>query len=174
MFNLAGAFAYLIVAAIALAALRGARADVARQWLLVALAFVALAAWRLGQGEALVHDGMRALAEAGGAYAQRRAAQAPVVAFAVVAGGGAWLYVAMTGGLPRWLHRARLATLALLGYTVVRAISFHPVDAIIYAGPGLLHVNHLIDMGLSAIVAGCAVADWRSTARARAKSGLND
>lgn len=164
MFNLAGAVFYLAVALLAAragwrtqAAGQQWRQAVRRGWYLIALAFGLLAIWRLGNGEELIQAWARGLALASGGYDARRSVQGPVVVAGMLLGYGWLTYLAFSPAPSTALRWARIAALALLGYSGLRALSFHPLDVLIYAGVGPLHVNHAIDLGLAAIVAGCAV-----------------
>jgi hypothetical protein len=49
-------------------------------------------------------------------------------------------------------------------FTAVRATSLHAVDALLYQSVGPIHVNYLIDLGLTAVVAAFALADCRLVA----------
>lgn len=160
MFNLAGAVFYLAVALLAARAgwrTRPSWPAARRGWYLIALAFALLAVWRLGHGEEVVQAWARGLAMASGQYEARRSVQGPVVVVGMLLGYGWLTWLAFAPASSAALRWARIAALALLGYSGLRALSFHPVDALIYAGLGPFHVNHAIDLGLAAIVASCAV-----------------
>lgn len=164
MFNLAGAVFYLAVAVAAWrAALRQDGAGNVFHWQAVALLFVGLAAWRFGQGEAVVQTWVRDAAQAAGSYELRRRWQAPVAALAVLAGGGWTLWRIIVPPADRLLQWSRFASLALLAYSGLRLVSFHPIDALIYRGPGPFHLNHAIDLGLAGVVGYCAILAARCT-----------
>jgi hypothetical protein len=169
LLNLAAAAIYVLVAALALGARRGLLQPAARMhWAGVALCFAALAAWRLLEGEAALQELARQAAHSAGDYDRRREWQGPVVAAALLFGVPALGWAAWrVRGVPPVLW-SRIATLGLLAYSAVRAISFHPVDALIYAGIGRLHLNHVIDIGLCAVVAACALYRPRSARHAGA------
>lgn len=176
MFNFSGAVFYLVVASLAWCAAvhcgrvpggQGARGRAFR-WRAVALVFVVLAAWRIGQGEAIVQDWARDTAHAAGSYALRRQWQAPLAALVVLAGGAWMLRLAALRRVDVLLHWSRFASLALVAYSSLRLVSFHPVDALIYRGIGPFHLNHVIDLGLAGVVGCCAVVAARRARRAAA------
>lgn len=158
MLNLAAAVIYVLVAGLALRARVGLVQPAARlHWAAVAFCFMALAAWRLLEGEAAMQELARQAAHSSGDYDRRREWQGPLVAMALLFGAPILGWIAWQArGVPPVLW-SRIATLGLLAYSAVRAISFHPVDALVYAGIGPLHLNHVIDIGLCAAVAACAV-----------------
>lgn len=166
MLNLAAALIYILVAGLALRARAGlAQAGARAHWAGVAACFLALAAWRLFEGEAALQEIARQAAHSTGDYDRRREWQGPVVAMAVLLAAPAMGWIAWSArGIPPVMW-SRMATLGLLAYSAVRAISFHPVDVLIYAGIGRLHLNHVIDLGLCAAVAACAVYSPRRSGR---------
>lgn len=165
MLNLLGALAYLVVVLACLAAAlharrapsRRARGQLVRHWLGLMVLFALLAAWRGLGGEAAVQEWGRNLLHAEGVYAMRRSWQGPVGASALLGAGAwvGWLAIRDRRRIDPLVGWSRLAGLGLLGYTLLRLMSWHPVDAIIYAGVGPLLVNHLIDMGLTVF---CGIA----------------
>lgn len=158
MLNLAAALIYVAVAGLALHARRKLPYPPARlHWAGVAACFAALAAWRLAEGEALIQEIARNAAHASGDYDRRREWQGPLVALAILAGAPAFAWIAWQARHVPPVMWSRLATLGLLAYSALRAVSFHPVDVVIYAGIGRLHLNHVIDLGLCAVVAACAL-----------------
>ena len=186
MFNLAGAAAYCLVMALAIwaipAAIPGGGSSIrpagrhgsatvrrgnvrygdGRHWLAVALLFAGLAMWRLTGGEQWVQSLARGMAKAGGAYTDRRAWQAPIVAGAILCGAALLFHFGKARNRPPAIYWSRLASLALLGFSLLRVLSFHPVDVAIYAGLGPFHVNHLIELVLVGTVGASAVAFRRS------------
>lgn len=156
--NLVAAFAYLVVMALALRAAGPAGRGRARlHWAGVAACFLGLAAWRLLEGESWIQALARNAAHAAGDYDRRRDWQGPLVAMALLFGAPALAWIAWQARQVPTILWSRLATLGLLAYSALRALSFHPVDALIYAGIGRLHINHGIDLGLCAVVAACAL-----------------
>lgn len=156
MFNLAGALFYLAVAAAAWRAALHCR-QATFHWRAIALLFAGLAAWRIGYGEAVVQGWVRDAAQAAGSYELRRDWQAPVTALVLLAGAIWALWLIIAPPAERLLRWSRFASLALLAYSGLRLMSFHPVDALIYRGPGPFHFNHAIDLGLAAFVGYCAI-----------------
>lgn len=173
MFNLLGVLAYFVVALACLAAASHARGAPSRRvrlrlvkhWLGLSALFLILAAWRGLGGEAAVQDWGRGLLHAEGIYGERRSWQGPLGAAALLGAGiwAGWLAIRDRRRIDPLVGWSRLAGLGLLGYTVLRLLSWHPVDAVIYAGLGPFLVNHLIDMGLTVL---CGIAAFVAT-RAR-------
>lgn len=174
MFNLAGALVYLLVAAAAIACARRETGGAAARWWSIAATFVLLAGWRLLHGEDQVQAWLRHAAEASGTYETRTAWQGPLASLAVL-GGAALLYWLSRRGVrdSAWIVLARLATASLAGFTAVRAMSFHPIDQLIYLSVGPLHLNHVIDIGLSFLAGGAAIAEFRQKNAAGRRKGLS-
>lgn len=180
MLNLLGVLAYLAVVLACLAAAlharsapsRRARRHLVRHWLGLAALFAILAAWRGLGGEIAVQEWGRSLLHAEGVYAMRRSWQGPLGASALLGAGGwvGWLAIRDRRRIDPLVGWSRLAGLGLLGYTLLRLLSWHPVDAIIYTGLGPLLVNHLIDMGLTVFcgIAACIASRARFMAQGRA------
>lgn len=172
MLNLLGVLLYLVVVVLCLAAAlraRGApsrrtRKRLIRHWLGLAALFVLLAAWRGWGGEAWVQEWGRGLLHTQGVYEQRRSWQGPLGASILLAAGGwaAWLAVRNRQRIDPLIGWSRLAGLGLLGYSLLRLLSWHPVDAIIYASLGPFLVNHLIDAGLTLFCGLCAAIAVRA------------
>lgn len=177
MLNLLGTAAYLIVAAACLGAAwharraqtRTVRQRLQQHWAGLAFLFIGLAAWRAGGGEAALQEWGRNLLHLQDAYETRRAWQGPVVVLALIGAGSlvAWFTGRHARRIDPLLGWSRIAGLGLFGYTAVRALSWHPVDAVIYASLGPVHINHLIDIGLSAICGGAAAIALRSRLHSR-------
>jgi len=170
-FSLAGILVYIGVAMAAFAA--GLRFPGAhrRHWLAVSTLFLGLAVWRAGAGEAHVQQWARAAAEMSGHYQDRRSWQGPLAAAGVLL--VSWLVAtSCLRGQDRLAppaHLARGAALLLAAYSGLRLLSYHPVDAVIYAKIGPVNVNHLIDIGLSALCGMCALMAWRRPSGREAK-----
>lgn len=133
--------------------------------MMISLLFLVLTAWRLGNGEELVQLWARGIAHAYGYYEDRRQWQGPAAAIAVA------LVAGIVFRFLVWTHRwgvnnisiACLSAISLGGYTLIRSISFHPVDTFIYASIGPFRVNYCIDIGLSVICGACALGARRRT-----------
>jgi hypothetical protein len=163
MLNVWAAGIYLLTAAAAIAA---ASRDHSRRrfaWTSVGVAFTALAAWRLAGGEAALQELLRSAAAERNLYDERGEVQRPLIAFALLLGAPAtvllWRKYARDGARTR-LAVACIAASILVGYTVIRAVSLHAVDALIYQSIGPVHVNYLIDGGLTlaCLIAGVSSA----------------
>ena len=157
------ALAYLATSGAALFAAARAPADRRKiawiNWSAVAAIFVLLALWRLGNGEALVQDHVREWTRANGTYDDRHAFQVPVTLGAVLAM-AALVWLARRASGSGRSGPALSFSLIMAVFTAVRATSLHAVDELLYASIGPIHINYLIDLGLTALVAALAVADW--------------
>lgn len=118
-------------------------------WCAVAALFFGAAAWRLLNGEGRVQEMLREGLRAGGEYDDRYTMQGPIAAalvamLAIVGATAAW----------RWFtqppHRAwsMAGALGLLGFSMIRLVSYHPIDRLIYSGVGPLRLNYLIELAL--------------------------
>jgi len=174
-FSFLGVLLYLAVAALAVRT--GLRSSNKEKWLWLAVSalFLGFAAWRAGGGEALVQQWARAGSRAEGLYADRRTWQGPltVAGFLTIAGVTATIFIRKPGLARSPLAWANVSALALAGYTLLRSLSFHPLDAILYAGFGPFHVNHVIDAGLTLFCGACALlASATSDKRFPGKGGM--
>lgn len=160
--SLVATFAYVLTAMAALAAVL--RRDHARRrivivnWLGVAVIFLALAAWRYTNSEAVFQDQAREWTRLHGVYDDRHDWQVPItlgaIAVLLVLGllAGRWAGVRQSG-------KAVYLALVMVAFSAVRAISLHAVDEVLYHSIGPIHVNYLIDLGLTAAVALLAMVD---------------
>lgn len=123
-----------------------------RQWLVLALLFAALSIQKALQIDALIHDAMRAVANRNEVYGERRGAQVAFVLVAVAA--IVWTLRRSLGQrrLPVELRRIRLFGFMLLGLDIVRVVSLHQIDQILFASVWRLHLNHLLEGGLTALI----------------------
>lgn len=137
-------------------------------WIAVLVAFVALAAWRLGNGEERVQDRVRGWTRAVGIYDDRHTFQVPVTLGAVLAIAGL-IWLANRSSRAGNSGRALSFAVIMLLFTAVRATSLHAVDAFLYQSIGPVHVNYVIDLGLTALVAALALADWRNVPERRSQ-----
>ena len=154
--NLIAAMLYCLVAVLCL---RADRSCLARSgawnlplWIAIALFFFGFMLWRLIDGEHLLHHLLVDGHAHSRFYADRRWIQGP----AVLLGGicGLWLLIRENlrhKGDP-WCRVGWSATLALLTLTGLRMISWHDMDMILFAALGPIHLNHVLDIGLTAIV----------------------
>jgi hypothetical protein len=172
MLNVLAAAFYVLTAALALGA---ASRDRGRRlaWASIAVAFVGLAIWRFAGGEALLQDLLRTAAAERNLYQERGGLQRPLIAFALLLGAPAtvllWRKYASDSARTR-LAVARIAAVVLVGYTIIRAVSLHAVDALIYQSIGPVHINYLIDGGLTLA---CLAASASSALRPPTGPGRN-
>lgn len=130
------------------------------RWLLLTCLFLALVVSRVFNLEEIVRFSLRQMLRANEAYDQRRELQRPLVASLVAIAAiacGRWTYSVAR----RIKGRRNIAViLALFGgacmmlLVVVRMISLHPIDALLY---GPLKLNWIADVGLSCAVIGAAI-----------------
>lgn len=170
--GIAGALIYLMICGFCLRAAVSARATgrppgEMAWWCVFTGLFVALIALRISGFEEVLRADLRKLLRQDGVYEMRREVQAPISALAVLCIAG---LVALGAGVhlrtrpaspTRMLGLARLAIVGLCGLVLLRVISFHPVDRLLY-GPAKL--NWIIDIGSSLFAGWCA---HRYTAIAR-------
>ncbi|WP_298174553.1 hypothetical protein [Novosphingobium sp.] len=123
-----------------------------RQWLLLALLFAALAIEKALHLDAVAHESMRAIANRIEVYSARRGAQAAVFLAAVAGIVWAMQRALRQRGLPVVVWRIRFLGFLLLGLDVIRAVSLHQVDQILFASVWRLHLNHLLEGGLTALL----------------------
>lgn len=155
--NFVGVMAYACVAVLAV------RADLRQRswiegrhrwhWPTIAVAFALLACWRFVGEEHHLHDVARSTSLALGDYRSRRLIQVPVV-LALLTGTVLtfrWLIKRLANS-PQPVRLSGFSTAALLAYTTIRAVSLHAIDRVLYAGFGPFHLNHIIDLGLTALV----------------------
>ena len=149
----ASIFALFFYGLVILACLAAARAPgrgrERRQWLVAALVFALLIALRLLDGEQRLRAIFREIVRNTGGYDQRWALQLPLAV--AVAGLGVFLVLRFAR---RWQaaprgSRRRLVLLAeaglwgLVPLYLLRLVSLHAVDAVLYAGP--LRLNWIIE-----------------------------
>ena len=169
MLSLAAAGLYVIVAACCvLAAVTAAGQRQIpwhlRSWLVVGLLFVVLAAARVLALEEVLRVDLRQALYAEGTYEQRRSVQQPLVAAIIVlaaAGAGWWVNRFWRKARGRRNIAAMLAltcSAAMIFLVVLRLISLHAVDALLY---GPVKLNWIVDIGSSLTVIGAALVYWR-------------
>ncbi len=160
--SLVATLAYVLTAMAALtAAFRPDRARgrmVTINWTGVAVIFLVLAAWRYTDGEAVLQDQAREWTRNHGVYDDRHTWQVPITLAAVAAIIALGLVAIRWSGV-RQSGRALCAAVVMLAFTAVRAVSLHAVDDVLYQSFGPVHVNYLVDLGLTAIVAVLALID---------------
>ena len=147
---------------------RHRRAPGRRLWLFQALLFAALAVEKALHLDERVDNAMRVFANMNDSYGARRELQVAILVLAVIG-----LVLIVRGWqnrrrLPAAMRRIRWLGLMLLGLDAIRAVSLHQIDEILFASVGRLHVNHLLEGGLTALIllntVSCLRA-WREMAR---------
>ena len=129
-----------------------------RNWRVVGLFFIALAIWRLSHGEQWVLDHLRAWTRVHNYYDGRHKVQVPATIGIVAIAGFILLWLARTG-YTRFSKLAALAASVLLLFSLVRLISLHEVDTLLFRSPGPLQLNPLIDAVLTGSIALLALLD---------------
>lgn len=124
----------------------------------VAAAFLLLAGvYRAVGAEHYLTDRLRAAATGEGWYGDRRIGQALITSVGVVVSAAVfWM-----GLRYRANWRVRLAAISLIGYVVlsmVRLVSLHMVDGLLYRSMGPIHANWLFELALVGTLCACAVA----------------
>lgn len=128
-------------------------------WALFAIWFFALVALRLSGLEEYFREGTRSVLRKDGVYEMRREVQAPLSVMAILCTAGLvaltarWHSRRRPGSPSRLIAYARLAVAGLCGLIILRVISFHAVDVLLY-GPAKL--NWVIDIGASLFTGWCA------------------
>lgn len=161
-FSLAACLAYVMTAAVSLMAAFAAHARrhraAARHWIFVGMIFVALAGWRLANGEVLVQAHARDWAQTHGWYDERHDWQAPITLAALLAV-GAVLFAAFRWAGTRPSARALCVAVVMILFAALRVISLHAVDEVLYRAVGPFHLNYVIDLGLTGVAAALALVD---------------
>ena len=163
--------AALLVVRAAIAARRlGRPAGVARFWWVAAVLLLLAGLYRLTGAEHLLTDRLRQSATGEGWYGGRRIFQAALTSVGVVVAAAAlWIALRLRAGWPE-----RLAALALVGYAVLsilRLVSLHMVDSVLYRSLGPIHANWLFELALVGAVAVGAAAATRPPRRSAVRPG---
>lgn len=144
----ADAVAFLVCLVTALRLSRHPQQGVAMVWLALSALFAALLAWRLVGGDEAFRQIMRSEMLADHSYGSRRRVQGPLVLIlAALMAGAAYTGLAWSAR-KKWPLADRLALLVgivLLAFSVIRAISFHAIDKLIYANLGPFNLNRVAD-----------------------------
>ena len=161
---------YALVAGLAVHAAMRARANLWPRravwgWLAVAVIFIGLIAFRLTNGEDLTRQALRDLLMERHYYESRRALQRPLAALLVLATSvaifAAWRWWPRGEGRPATLLRVGiLAAAAYVPLNLLRIVSLHDVDRLLYARP--VPPNWIVDFALTLIAGGCALSFARA------------
>jgi hypothetical protein len=166
-----GSVAYVLTACMAMTVAEGPwrrRIGPPWRWRVVAAVFLALAIWRIGLFESRLQDDVREWARQRGLYEQRRSYQEAATLLMLAGSALAVVQVAVRGGFRRSTYALGAAG-ALAIYSLVRLVSLHELDSLLFR-TGPIHLNYLIDMGLTAAAAGMA---WLEIRAARAPTAPN-
>lgn len=169
---LAGTTFLLVVALLCVAAgirMRLVSRRRARFWFVAAGIMSIATLYRLIGLEYLIADTLRAAARADGVYNERRPVQAVLTSLIVLVAVGAILIAIRRRQALRGLVPPALALAAYLLLCLLRIVSLHFVDAILYSRP--FHLNWLAEGGALAVLgASAAVAWWQARPGGHAKS----
>lgn len=177
--NLLGIAVYLASALVAVMTAVQTRREVPGKpalWLAVAVVFVGLGLFRLSGAEEVIRQALRAMLIDRMEYDERRVFQTRAVLACLVAVGiGVFLYVPRMVLWPRWLAMMAASLGALVVLYVLRIISLHGVDRILYASIGPVHFNHVLEL-LPIAAIWLAAWDYRHGAvrRGRRRSGKSE
>lgn len=172
--SLAGAIIYLAVLAACLLAVGTSKRFHqqpwhGRYWAVIAVVFAMLALGRVLALEDVVRDALRDFFRSQDAYGSRRDFQRPLaiamVCVCVLLASAFFFRIARSvrGRRNVAVLVAGASTAGLIGLLMLRLISLHQVDAILYSGP--VRLNWLLDIGASVTVAGAAALYMRTVAR---------
>ncbi len=126
-----------------------------RNWLLIAAFFAFLFFLRGLLIEDMAESLIRSALQSGGLYSSRRGLQALtaiVMIAAVLTGFSVWLFKRLRqarGRRGKAVLVAQCASIGMVLLVLVRLVSFHPIDALLY---GPLKLNWIADLGLALIV----------------------
>lgn len=139
-----------------------------RFWLTLALILLALGINKQLDLQSLFTAVGREVAIRQGWYGERRGVQREFIAGVALlglAGGIALPLMARRAG--GWAMMAAAGLVALIAFVVIRAASFHEIDAIIHSGWAGVKVNHVMELGGIAIIAAAALGFRRCVGRER-------
>jgi hypothetical protein len=175
------ALIYLATAALALAVASRSRRGPAptstpapaawRSWLAVAACFAVLAAIRLANADQALHDHVRDWAESSGIYGERHDLQIPLTLAGLTGLFGVFVWLTLRAWPLERVVIARTAALVLALLALMRMVSLHAVDALLYRAIGPVHVNYVLDIGLTFVVIAMAAAEWLEPPKRRPKPG---
>lgn len=141
-----------------------------RKWAVIAILFAGLIAVRALNLEEIVRQDFRSWLRAEDIYQNRREIQRPLVAIVILIAAPLAFLLVYRLATRRYSHRelaltaAVLAAVAMLGVMVLRIISLHQIDMLLY---GTFKLNWIADIGASFVVLGAAVIYIRLGKRAR-------
>ena len=165
--NLIAAVYYCVVAALAVRADRATKAagrtSHRPSWMTIAGLFLGFALWRLVDGDHTLHYLLVQGHLGAPIYAERRWIQGLLVLFGGLCGLILLVNEARNPTRARWFRLGWTASLALLTLTGLRMISWHALDAILFAPLGPTRLNHVLDIGLATIVGWSAGKAMRRT-----------
>jgi hypothetical protein len=145
-----GSLFYLFTGIVALAAsVRAPTRRSRRHWRFITTFIIALIPWRLFQMEEVVRETLRAVLVTEELYSTRAYLQAPAAAGLIALGAIAvGAYVARAKSRPWQLSLSGLAIGAMLSLMVIRLVSLHMLDRLIYASIGPFRLHYFVESAL--------------------------
>lgn len=165
------AAAYGVTAVLCMVAgLAGSQADrTGVRWKAIAVVFSILAALRFTHSEKLLQNAAREWLKTLGTYQDRSTVQALIGLAVTVA--LALAIVRICSCAPRehkQIGHPHLLVALLLFVIILRWVSWHPTDRLLYTAIGPIHFNHLLDGGLTFVISMLGITQIRHIRHKRA------
>ena len=179
--SIASLFALMLYACVIAACLAAGRATFTAparngdrlHWFAASAVFIGLAAARLVGAEDRIRVALRSAITEAGEYGERAIWQAPLAIAALIAGFVAFILLArgwsriIPGSRMRYVMIARAGLLVLAGLTVLRLVSFHQTDQLLYSGP--IRLNWLGE-GVACLLVGVPAALYARMSARRSRA----
>lgn len=123
-----------------------------QRWPLLALMFAGLTLEKAFAIDGQIQDTLRWIAQKNKLYDIRRVGQSLALILVIVLATLTLRKVSRRPPLQSSINSIHVLALLLLIYDVIRAVSLHQVDAILFASIGPLHLNHVIEGGLTSLI----------------------
>lgn len=140
-------------------------------WLLLVALFIGLAIEKILHLDTQIQEQLRANARDHGWYEDRRQLQIPVVVAIVLSAGIAAPFLKRDCARDQRLHHASLCGMVLFIFDAIRAVSLHQIDAVLTFSFGPIHLNYLIEGGLTATILFMAWP-WNANREPRSRHAL--
>jgi hypothetical protein len=160
-----GSVLYLFIGIVALAASRRAPTRRSRRhWRFITIFIIALIPWRLLQLEEAMRGTLRAALVTDKLYSARTDLQAPIAAGVIGLGAIAMgAYAAQAKSRPWQLSLSGLAIGAMLSLIVIRLVSLHMFDRLIYASIGPFRLHYFAESALLIAIGWAALSPEHTT-----------
>jgi hypothetical protein len=145
-----GSLLYLLTGIAAVTASRRAPTRRSRlHWRFITVFIIALIPWRLLQIEEAAREILRAALVVEGLYSERTNLQILSIGGLVAVGAvAAGMYAAGARSRPWQLSVSGLAVAGMLGLNLIRLVSLHMLDRLIYASIGPFHLHYFAEFAL--------------------------